>query len=596
MNNTLRALSFSLTVVLLWTHPVEARYIGPGQSNPLLNSDTFSTYCVNSGNPLTTAYPNYSNQEIIRAAKSLSGVEPNALYFYAGSSKAIGLQKRYYDVYKDKDKNIFIWIREGVKINSKLKKRLDAGALTQLAKRKPLWYRPHTKLPLGISNTADSFLTQLCTEFRDRASLIQNKVRWVSSLVKLPPSPQKAIDFSKPLWPQVSAHSYKPFLKLSSQVWRAKRAELIKEKRSKLSIGGYGVDAPVPATTVCETKFMFSTYIVNNKTFKDLDSYRRAYQKFYSSCSDSDLKYYFVYRGDSNLKAFSPESNAMIWYANSLALHCRNVARAIPGSAVSDADCKSYFSKPFSNRWNAARASLAVWLFHDQKYDADFSNVNKELFIFPNADGASRPYSFGFTKSRSNGLSRFMNRWMALNDAWSESDIGFNSLAALGGQTATADKGKGSSWAYERLRDAVNRHTDWYHSGYNDGRGFIRYKAYSPFVASSYEPSISDKFASPGYTVGGDSDGRKCWMFVFRVKKENWYNAESLAQGRKIDFDRMWLDERSLGTDPYAKSERAFDRLGSALEGELAAILYLHNIKDDGTVSADTGVPYVVEK
>jgi hypothetical protein len=154
--------------------------------------------------------------------------------------------------------------------------------------------------------------------------------------------------------------------------------------------------------------------------------------------------------------------------------------------------------------------------------------------------------------------------------------LNFNSLFQVG--TNNADE----STAFIRLRNAVNRHTNWYKSSYNDqlgGTKSVKDQAYSPFVASSYEMSKSNAFTECGYTVQCDGDGRKAWMLVFKIKKDNWYNTRSLNKNQKVDFDKMWLDETSFGTDSLADSERAFDRLGTALENELDTIIYLHNLE-----------------
>jgi hypothetical protein len=69
-------------------------------------------------------------------------------------------------------------------------------------------------------------------------------------------------------------------------------------------------------------------------------------------------------------------------------------------------------------------------------------------------------------------------------------------------------------------------------------------------------------------------------MFVFKVRKEYWYTPESInAEETPIpNFDRYWFDETSFGESGLANSERAWDRMGTALEEEHAAVLYLHNI------------------
>ena len=48
----------------------------------------------------------------------------------------------------------------------------------------------------------------------------------------------------------------------------------------------------------------------------------------------------------------------------------------------------------------------------------------------------------------------------------------------------------------------------------------------------------------------------------------------------------MWFDETTFGTTGLAKSERAWDRLGTALEDEFDSILYLHNICSDGRLES----------
>ena len=69
-------------------------------------------------------------------------------------------------------------------------------------------------------------------------------------------------------------------------------------------------------------------------------------------------------------------------------------------------------------------------------------------------------------------------------------------------------------------------------------------------------------------------------MFVFRIHKDNWFTPESINDQELPlpNFDRVWLDETSFGNSSLANSEKAWDRLGTALEDEHDAILYLHNI------------------
>ena len=166
---------------------------------------------------------------------------------------------------------------------------------------------------------------------------------------------------------------------------------------------------------------------------------------------------------------------------------------------------------------------------------------------------------------------------------WKREDLGFNEIFQVSRDTKhkTGD-------AFVKIRNAVNRHTDWYASAYDDGAknpdgtAKIRDQAYSPFVASSYEMSASDGFTAPGVTVSSPADGCKHWMFIFKMPMKNWMSYEKLQAGEKVNFNSQWFDETSFGTNSLADSERALDRLGTALENEMDSILYLNNIINYG--------------
>jgi hypothetical protein len=89
--------------------------------------------------------------------------------------------------------------------------------------------------------------------------------------------------------------------------------------------------------------------------------------------------------------------------------------------------------------------------------------------------------------------------------------------------------------------------------------------------------------------VNSHADGCKHWIFVFKIRRDRWYSSRSIEQGQKIDFNRDWLDETSLGTNSLADRERALNRLGTALEGELDSILYLNNISQQGEIRDKCG-------
>ncbi len=208
---------------------------------------------------------------------------------------------------------------------------------------------------------------------------------------------------------------------------------------------------------------------------------------------------------------------------------------------------------PLASRWSAAREGLATWLFYDKSEESVFSNTKSLMVIYPHKEAESRPYSYAYSVGSSAKVDLMLPKWreldgLASDRAYSRQDLGFNEVTGMG---TTPTAGADLSLAYERIKNAVDRHTDWYASGYDD---------------------------------------RKHWMLVFRVKKADWYTTQRMANSEPIDLGRMWFDETSFGTTGLAKGEHAWDRLGTALEGEYDSIVYLHNITksheilDDGIV------------
>jgi hypothetical protein len=519
----------SLTFLVTGSSLAQTRYGGPpGWLSATANQKIWKKYCT--GTAAGTAIPgvNYSNELVRSAAAKLSKVWNTSFYFYGPILKVYGLQA-------------------------------SAGKLVA----------PPANAPAGTTSNAHAFLVQLCGEFRDRAAMVEAKIRWVNNLFLLPRGPQRPIDPRYNLWSQVAAVSYRPYLNFSSALFSAKR----QAAGPALTIGPYTVDPPVEPQTVCETKFIFANYVAKGIPFDgNLQAFKQALAAWApTNCTQAELDSYYDFRGDSNFKPQSPESNGMIWYSTSIAAHCASPAKA-KDAKLKDTDCANYFRYPFFNRWNAARAGLAAWLLRDSKYDSIFAGTGQRVTILPHREGYLRPFAFQVGSDPA-PKSEFLPAWTAYPAGWAAGDIGFNRAVSADGRLA-----------YERLRDAVNRHTDWYSSGFNDGMGMNRSQAYSPFVASSYEMSKSDSFTSPGTTVSSPSDGFKHWMFIFRVHKSAWYNSYSVQQRVPVDFDRHWLDETSLGTVSLAKAERAWDRLGTALEGELDSIVYLHNIRTSGEV------------
>ncbi len=229
-------------------------------------------------------------------------------------------------------------------------------------------------------------------------------------------------------------------------------------------------------------------------------------------------------------------------------------------------------------------------MLRDLKHDASFADYqNVQLYMNWRPQNQPSPYTFKYSQAAEN-LAEYVSGW-----DWKLNDLGFNAIAAK--------QAKPHDFIYSRMRDAVNRHTEWFKSGFYNETAveqtyvingeerktdpIYRNDTYSPFVASSYVMTASDLFTNPEYTIGIPGDGFKHWMFVFKVHKDNWYTSQSVKDGKAINFDKMWLDETSFGYSRLADEERAWDRLGTTMEEEFESILYLHNIKTDGQITGD---------
>lgn len=547
-------------------------YQGPPGGLPKAeNTALWKQYCNGSDDVAATVVPNYSNELVAKAARILSLVNKESFAIYG-------------DILK--------------------------------MHQTPM---PAASGVAGLTPSAHNFLTYLCGEFRDRAPMIRAKVEWLfkmryvadqgEGVAAAPQSCEKRNDplaaegANAPLggfdpqgspWAQLCIGDYEKYLVLSRSFFNAKQ-DALKATEGGQQIGTIqNVDRAVPAQTICETKFMMARYVKAGKVWDSLEGFNLAYEGFKAGCAADDLDTYYDFRGDSNFKPNSPEGNGMIWFARSVAAQCESRVKAKPGMTMTDADCRRYFEEPFKSRYSAARSGLAAWMLHTFVHETDMADtqampfsivqhyVGDNKYVF----GDKGPYLFRIKDIISQNKMVQAGKQGKLYDdwqsRWTAPDMG---LSALSGQA-----GEGlAELLYRRVRNAVDRHTDWYTSGFDSDPNLpssakarlVRSQAYSPFVASSYEMSESDGFTGCGVTIdcgdrGPDFTNHKHWMFIFKVKKKNWVKPEDLAAGlAQLDFDRMWFDETSFGDSYLANKERAWDRLGSPMEDEHAEILYL---------------------
>ncbi len=581
--------------------------------------ELFQQYCGKADRISTEIpYPNYRDELVKKAVVKLNTVAPVSFYMYSGVISSYGFRKgrdkdfpwdTYQEILDNFDNQSF-----GEKKNWEtgessfdveyLKEKFDYEYYSSDS-------RPPSEISLNgsshkVKGNSHAFLVYLCGEFRDRPTLIKEKLEWIDNMIKLPAVAQTKIDpevvkqEGKSIWQYVAAESYAFYVTFSREAFAEKERKAWEESRTMKLSEKWNVDKPVPAFTVCEVKYMMTEYISQpnpvDRVFPGYEQYMEGLKKYESAyCTADDTDYYYDFRGDSNLKPNSPESNGMIWHATSILNRCgRNskgevwLAKDRNTNQQVDFDievCKEYMSQPFSSRWNAARASLTTWTMRNQQFDPTFSDTRSLVSMIPSMTPELNPTSFQFYSDdvyEGSNPANFMDLYAShLVASWTSPDSGYNTVFGV------SDSGTSEiDYAYERIKDAVDRHTDWYASGYDDSRieptrARTIGQAYSPFVASSYEMSESDAFTFPGITVNGPQDGRRQWMFVFKVHKDKWYNTDSLKAGVKVDFENHWFDETSFGTTHLADTERAWDRLGTPLEGEMESILYLHNIANE---------------
>ncbi|MGE0173078.1 MAG: hypothetical protein AB7T49_09845 [Oligoflexales bacterium] len=473
-----------------------------------------------------------------------------------------------------------------------------------------LKYVNRQRKPANVTTEAHDFLTYLCGEFRDRATMIESKLRWLANMNYLPSKPNSlknpTFDPKKDEWAQMTAEMYLPYVEFAKNLFEVRLAAEQLNLGVRFEDGQVKqVDRPVAPLTVCENRYIFANYISKGKSFPGLDSYAADYDGFKKThCGSPELDYYYDFRGDSEIKPNSPESSGMIWYSLSVALQCTSTTKGVADlpieekkafvekhkiqdqiAALKGEDCVKYYKEPFKHRWLAARAALGSWALHgDEHSDAFYrqrgDSPNIPLEIIPSV---TSPLAFSMGLAQLSVNSSAATFLPGADQAWIAPDFGIMDYANKQQEIEPR------AFIYERLSGAVDTHVESHASGYDDklNQNRSRDEGYSPLLASNYDMSKSETLTRPGIVVpGSDRKAREFrhFMSVFKIHRNNLYTSEDIAKGRNLDFDRMWLDETSLGNSSEAKQDRGWDRLGTTLEQEYHALLYLGNLCANGKI------------
>ncbi len=408
----------------------------------------------------------------------------------------------------------------------------------------------------------DLFLRYLCGEFKDNPGEIGAKLEWINHMHWLEDAPSS--ETSDELWTQVNKNTYNALL-----VYSAERTRAIQMASSGKIQVPLRQRTFVPPMSICETKMAISR--IQSDLSYNFDTYEEDLASFgQEHCKPEDHNYVYIYRGDSNLKPNSGESNAMIWISQFISNVCDFATLSSKSRFVSNQLCETYHQSPVQFRKRMARYTLATWLLYDKSHIVSFGDHGSQQIenIF-DYTMPSFPVSLLINGQNSIIASQF-------RDMINVSDFGLTSLREEAqGQTEEV------LW---RLKNAIDRHDDWYLSGFS-APTLNRKQAFSPFVAASTDIAASDFFTSPGFTLQTDLNPSYCvkhFMFVYKVAKTKVRSYDDLSQGgASIDFSQDWLDSPTLGSSAFGGREMSVVRMAAPNPGEYEAILNLSSLPNN---------------
>ena len=440
---------------------------------------------------------------------------------------------------------------------------------------------------------ARNFIRVLCGEHRDYPDMLAEKLAAIGGHTSAAgPNELTAVDTSQNLFDQLT---YPAYVRLVNVMRTMHTARSMTGSYDGYHWGfeayGHGsrrVDDAVPPWTHCEMKYVFQTYLVSGAPTTIVPSVYEAGLASYraSQCTAEDDAYMYNFRGHVNLQPLWLESNAFI-----------HNSRRARGAEIST-DANDTYLRPFATRYQQARKAWATYLFHGDAHhqeliaasewgggpilyltdrDADGDGLaDYRLFA---QDGCGDTGVGLSVPSQNCNMVDWTTAWNTPSTTghtakwdsalWGQPDMGF--MAAF---TTFQER-------MSRFNQALDRHTNWGPTGYymldasTPGDTSPRFfGAYSPIVAASYDVSASDFFVRRDYpSTDAFEYGRAKWLFVMRFPVSSYYDAQDLANGAPMDFDRHYFNETALSNDYY--DERALDHWGYIEGSEAYAQVYL---------------------
>ncbi|MCC7440877.1 MAG: hypothetical protein IT285_04550 [Bdellovibrionales bacterium] len=491
--------------------------------------------------------------------------------------------------------------------------------------------------PADVNAVSAAFLTIACGEFRDNPKMLERKLKWAKDIVVVPEQRQD-YDPSKPVWPQVTGPGYRKLLEMSETLYSLRQRELGAAANASHTLDQRVVDG---ITNCEYRYILKEYLAGDNELEawggpESFNAYKRGLAEFEAGdeCSQDEKDHYIEFRGDGNFKAQSLESNAFIWNTRVFSKGCETPKKRknVAGNILTDKDCENYFKAPWQSRYELTKQGALRLFFYPSTpemervmkayqrgsgvlvlitedlsgdgvadmvvIDRNQAGGRKVLELRAQAEGGNPATSAKLRKEIYGYILKAASEQITLPASYNAA------VASLASATITSTDGiklvtnVDSAWkpeylsrpdkglslvfpdkakAWDRLATVLDRHTDWYMIDMANLKIGFYQPTYSPWVASSYYIHESDAFTRPGYAMGQPGDGHRHWMYVQKVRKPNWFKAETMKADwpKNIDLLNTWFDETTFSRSGLGASEKAWDRFGSADHTEIEANLWL---------------------
>jgi len=489
--------------------------------------------------------------------------------------------------------------------------------------------------PSNVNAVSAAYVTIVCGEFRDNVKMLERKLKWAKDIVVVPEAEQ-GYDAHKGVWEQMTGQGYRKLVQVSEALYQARATELGDGANASLDLDQKSVDG----ITGCEYRYILKNYLAGDAELQAWDNgksygeYKKGLADFVAGneCSQDEKDYYNEFRGDGNFKAESGESNGFIWNTRIFAKGCETPSKHLEGKGniLTDADCQNYFKAPWQTRSEQTLQGAMRMFFYPSTPELErlMKDTGNSLVVITedlNGDGVSDMVIFDGTKAggkaalqarqaatQTGGGGTAARKTMAayILKAASEqvhlapayktaldaikpgtvtSTVGIKVITDTHSAwkkafMSTPDKGFAKVFpdakkAWDRLAVVLDRHTDWYQTDMANLKIGFYQPTYSPWLASSYYIHESDNFTRPGYAMGTPGDGHRHWMYIQRVRKPDWFNAQQMkaAWPKNLNLLSTWFDETTFSRSGLGSREKAWDRFGSVDPNEVEGALWLFN-------------------